>query len=104
METLEEKRIETIQQRMLDERKKYKNQIEKLENKLTSSKVYLSFYFFEHLVSRNNLPKKIRDVFDINNPDAKRLEKIMSFVETITKETTFDDLPVEIKMIYKELI
>ena len=78
-----------------------KKEISDLKSQNTILLHKFAFYLFEYNLIKGTLTDTIKSVFDINNKDSKRLEFIMTLKNT---KVMYEQLPVEIKMIIKEVI
>lgn len=80
---------------------KSEREITELNKKVESVTQKMAFYMFEYNLVRGTLPKNIKEIYDLNNKDSQRLNKIMNLINTVL---TFKELPGEIKLVIKEMI
>jgi hypothetical protein len=61
----------------------------------------LAFYLFEYHLVKGSLSDKLKCIFDSRNTKSTRLKEIMDLKD---KELTYEQLPVEIKIIIEDVI
>ena len=97
----EEKTIYKIRKSYDEYIKRSKKEIKDLKGQNTILLHKLAFYLFEYNLIKGTLPDTIKSVFDTKNTDGKRLEFLMTLQNTKVK---YEQLPIEIKMIIKEMV